>query len=91
MSFEFFVNGRPRGQLATIYGWSELVDELELGEVPSEIAEFIERGWSDNPVLLREQLSSVMENMDHLSDGSRKIIEGFIEKMPKKGIVSIGM
>lgn len=92
MSYELFIDGRPRGQAATISGWEDLVHDLELDKdnLPPVLSRFLTRGWSDDHEELQAALSSAL-GYEHLTDESRSTIRGIVGMLEDVGgkIVSI--
>lgn len=86
MSYELFINGRAKGQVASIGGMRAL--ERELANAPEELSSFLLRGWSENPDDLKEEIEKIIAN-GKLSENSTGILQGILDRLPDTGIVSL--
>ena len=90
MSFELFVGGRPKGQVASISGMAKLTGEIKAGTNSEEISAFLLRGWSDDPKKLRGEIGAlVLDSSNGLSGESRSVLRAIMERLPDSGTVSV--
>lgn len=87
MSFELYIEGKPKGQLASMGGMSDLTDAYV--NQNSELGRFLELGYSKAPVALRKAVERLIAEDENMTEANRKTLQGLLRKLPEKGAVSI--